>query len=78
MLRSSYNRRFRVSRYESITKEVFVTVKAPSPSAPDLSTDVANISNGNIKFAAADSTLEYSLVNQIMRAMQTCSRQVLK
>ena len=49
------------SGYESITKEVFVTVKAPSPSAPALSTDVANISNGNIKFAAADSTLEYSL-----------------
>ena len=47
--------------YENITKEVFVTVKGSTPTAPSLSTDAANISRGNIKFTAADNTLEYSI-----------------
>ena len=48
--------------YESITKEVFVIVQANAPETDGLlSTEKANITSGYIKFASADSTLEYTV-----------------
>lgn len=49
--------------YNDKTTTVFVPVKAAKPSgadAPALSTDVANITRGNVKFTAADDKYEYS------------------
>ncbi|WP_407426707.1 hypothetical protein [Treponema sp.] len=46
--------------YEDYETTVFVTVKAPTPTTPSLSTDAANIPSGFIKFANANNELEYS------------------
>ena len=46
--------------YEDYETTVFVTVKAPTPTTPSLSTDAGNIPNGLVKFTQASDTLEYS------------------